>query len=57
LIALAVLVIVIGTMVPFLSRWRKQKRLERSGAPNLSFTRDASPDLGKSDHEEPRKAA
>ena len=57
LIALAVLVIVIGTMVPFLSRWRKQKSLERAGAPNLSFTREASSDEGKSDQPAPRKAA
>jgi hypothetical protein len=57
LIAFAVLVIVIGTMVPFLSRWRKRKSLERTGAPNLSFTREASSDQGKSDSQEPRKAA
>jgi hypothetical protein len=57
LIALAVLVIVIGTLVPFLSRWRKQKSLERTGAPNLSFTREASSDEDKSDKPAPRKAA
>ncbi len=57
LIAFAVLVIVIGTMVPFLNRWRKRKSLERTGAPNLSFTREASSDQGKSDSQEPRKAA
>ena len=57
LIALAVLVIVIGTLVPFLSRWRKQKSLERTGAPNLSFIREASSDEGKSDQPGPRKAA
>ena len=48
-IAVAVLVIVIGTMFPFFSRWRKQKGLERTDAPNLSFTRGASSDQGKSD--------
>jgi hypothetical protein len=57
LIALAVLVIVIGTLVPFISRWRKQKSLERTGAPNLSFTREASSDEVKSDQPAPRKAA
>jgi hypothetical protein len=57
LIALAVLVIVIGTLVPFISRWRKQKSLERTGAPNLSFTREASSDEGKGDQPRPRKAA
>jgi hypothetical protein len=55
LIAFAVLVIVLGVFVPFLSRWRKQKSLERSGAPNLSFTREASSDQDKPD--EPRKVA
>jgi hypothetical protein len=57
LIAFGVLVLVIGTMFPFLSRWRKRKNLERADAPNLSFTRDASSDQGKSDEEETRKAA
>jgi hypothetical protein len=55
LIAFAVLVIVLGVFVPFLSRWRKQKSLARSGAPNLSFTREASSDQDKPD--EPRKVA
>jgi hypothetical protein len=56
-IAFAVLVVVIGTMFPFLSRWRKAKMLERTGAPNLSLTRDAKSDQGKSDPPEIRKAA
>jgi hypothetical protein len=56
-IAFAVLVIVIGTLFPFFSRWKKQKRLERTGAPNLSFTREVSSDQGKSDRQGPRKAA
>ena len=55
LIAVAVLVIVIGTLVPFLSRWRKQKMLERTDAPNLSFNRETSSDQDKP--EQPRKAA
>jgi hypothetical protein len=55
LIAFAVLVIVLGVFFPFLSRWRKQKSLARSGAPNLSFTREASSDQDKTD--EPRKVA
>jgi len=55
LILLAVLVIVIGTLVPFLGRWRKRKMLERTGAQNLSFTREASSDQDKP--EQPRKAA
>src|SRR5579859_5586716 len=53
LIAFAALVIVLGIFFPFLSRWRKQKNLARSGAPNLSFNREASSDEVKPD--EPRK--
>jgi hypothetical protein len=56
-IAFAVLVVVVGTMFPFLSRWRKAKMLERTGAPNLSLTRDAKSDQGKSDPPVIRKAA
>jgi len=62
LIAFGVLVLVIGTMFPFVNRWRKQKSLERTGAPNLSFNRPTSSDRsksdqGKSDEPRPRKAA
>jgi hypothetical protein len=42
LIAFAVLVIVLGTMAPVISRWRKRKLLEGTGAQNLSFTREAN---------------
>ena len=62
LIGFGVLVVVIGTMFPFVNRWRKQKSLERTGAPNLSFNRETSSvrsksDQGKSDEPRPRKAA
>jgi hypothetical protein len=57
LISVALLVIAFGTLVPFLSRWRKRKMLERTGAPNLSLTREVSSNQGKSDPQEPRKAA
>ncbi len=63
LIAFGVLVLVGGTMFPFVNRWRKQKSLEQTGAPNLSFTREPSSDHSKSDHQSksdeqrPRKAA
>jgi len=40
----AVLIIVLGTLAPVLSRWRKRKILERTGAPNLSLTNEASSD-------------
>ena len=57
LIAFALVVIVIGTMAPLLSRWRKRKNLERRGAENLSFTKEASSDTNKSEPSLPRKAA
>jgi len=56
-IAFAVLMIVIGTGFPFFSRWRKQKSLERTGAPNLSFNPEVSSNQGKSDKQGPRRAA
>ena len=57
LIPFVVLVVVIGTMVPLIHRWRKRKILERTGAPNLSFNREESSDKNKSDRPGPRKAA
>jgi hypothetical protein len=57
LIGFAVLVILIGVLVPSLTRWRKRKSLEQTGAPNLSFTREASSDQVKTNKDEPRKAA
>ena len=62
LIAVGVVVLVGGVMFPFVSRWRKQKNLERTDAPNLSFNREASSaqnksDQGTSDRKGPRKAA
>jgi hypothetical protein len=62
LIAVGVVVLVGGVMFPFVSRWRKQKNLERTDAPNLSFNREASSaqtksDQGMSDRKGPRKAA
>jgi hypothetical protein len=57
LIGLAVLVILIGVLVPSLNRWRKRRSLEETGSPNLSLTSEPSSDQEKSDQEEPRKAA
>jgi len=57
LIAFAVFVIVLGVLIPSIMRWRKQKSLAQTGAPNLSFTREASSDQNKSDAQKPRKAA
>ena len=57
LILFAVLVLVIGILTPPLNRWRKRKILARTGAPNLSLTREASSDQDKTDTQVPRKAA
>ena len=54
LISGVVLVIVLGTLVPVLGRWRKRKLLEQTGTPNLSLTKEASSDR---DESEPRKVA
>jgi hypothetical protein len=57
LIVFGVLVVVIGTMFPFLNRWRKQKKLERTDAPNLSFNREVNADQGRTEKKGPCKAA
>ena len=59
LISFVVLVIVLGTLVPLLSRWRKRKVLERTDTPNLSFTKEASKKEASSDQNKPapRKVA
>jgi hypothetical protein len=54
LIFVAVLVVVLGTLVPVFGRWRKRKMLERTGTPNLSFMKEESSDRNKP---APRKAA
>lgn len=40
LVSFVVLVIVLGTMVPVIARWRRRKMVERDGTPNLSFTNE-----------------
>jgi hypothetical protein len=57
LAAFAVVVIVLGTMAPLISRWRKRKLLERTDAPNLSLTRDEISDPAKTEKPAPVKAA
>src|SRR3984957_17993659 len=54
LILVAVLVVVLGTLVPVFGRWRRRKMLERTGTPNLSLTKEESSDRNKP---APRKAA
>jgi hypothetical protein len=56
-ISLAVLVLVLGTLVPLINRWRKRRLAEQTDAQNLSFTHKASSDPGKSDKPGERKAA
>ena len=57
LVAFAVVVIVLGTMAPLISRWRKRKLLERTDAPNLSLTPNAISDPAKIEKPAPVKAA
>ncbi len=56
-IAFAALVILLGILTPVLRRWRKQRMLEGTDAPNLSFTHDAKSDEDKSDPPITRQAA
>jgi hypothetical protein len=44
LVSFVVLVIVLGTLVPVIARWRRRKMVERDGAPNLSFTNEVGID-------------
>jgi hypothetical protein len=59
MILLAVLVIALATVAPFLFRWRKRKMLERTGTPNLSLSHEVISDETSSGHDkaEQRKAA
>ena len=53
-IPVIVLIVVLGTLTPLLGRWRRRKMLERTDAPNLSFTKEVS---SEQDKQEPRKVA
>lgn len=59
MIAFVVLVVVLGTLVPLLGRWRKRKMLERTGSPNLSFTKEVATNevISELEKPEPRKVA
>jgi hypothetical protein len=54
MILLAVLVIALTALAPFLVRWRKRKMLERTEAPNLSLTHEVTSDEASSDHDKPK---
>jgi type II secretory pathway pseudopilin PulG len=57
LVSIVVVVLLIGAGVPLYNRWRKRKVLEEAKGQNLSFTKDAKSDPGKSDTTGGRKAA
>ena len=55
--SIVVVVVLIGLMVPLFQRWRRRKLLEETSGQNLSFTKDAKSDPGKTDTTGGRKAA
>jgi hypothetical protein len=57
LVSIVVVVLLIGAGVPLYNRWRKRKLLEQTRGQNLSFTKEAKSDPGKSDTGGGRKAA
>jgi len=56
-IAMAVVVLILGTLVPLINRWRKRRLLAQSGKQNLSFSHRASSEPGNRDKPVTRKAA
>jgi hypothetical protein len=56
-ISIAVVVLIMGTLVPLINRWRKRRLLAQSDTHNLSFSHRASSDPGNSDKPVTRKAA
>jgi hypothetical protein len=57
LVSIVVVVLLVGAAVPLYNRWRKRKLLEQTRGENLSFTKEAKSDPGKSDTTGGRKAA
>jgi hypothetical protein len=57
LVAIIVVVLLIGGGVPLYNRWKRQKLLAETQGQNLSFTKEAKSDPGKSDTTGGRKAA
>ena len=55
--SIVVVVVLIGFMVPLFQRWRRRKLLEETSGQNLSFTKEAKSDPGKTDTTGGRKAA
>jgi len=56
-ISIAVVVLIMGTLVPLINRWRKRRLLAQSGKQNLSFSHRASSEPGNRDKPVTRKAA
>jgi len=56
-ISIALVVLILGTLVPLINRWRKRRLLAQSGEQNLSFSHRASSDPGNRDKPVTRKAA
>ena len=56
-ISIAVVVLIMGTMVPLINRWRKRRLLAQSGDQNLSFSHRASSESGNTAKPVTRKAA
>ena len=57
LVSIVVVILLIGAAVPLYNRWRKRKLLEQTRGQNLSFTKEAKSDPGKSGTTGGRKAA
>jgi hypothetical protein len=57
LVGIVVVLLLVGAGVPLYNRWRKRKLLEQTEGQNLSFTKEAKSDPGKSDTTGGRKAA
>jgi hypothetical protein len=56
-ISIAMVVLIMGTLVPLFNRWRKRRLLAQSDEQNLSFSHRASSDPGNRDKPVTRKAA
>lgn len=56
-ISIAVVVLIMGTMVPLINRWRKRRLLAQSDDQNLSFSHRASSESGNTAKPVTRKAA
>jgi hypothetical protein len=57
MIVTIVVVLLFGAGVPLYSRWRRRKLAEQTKGENLSFTKEAKSDPGKTDTTGGRKAA